>query len=407
MKVSKEVRKNAVDYSMNAITDICTNIGPRESGMPKEREAQEWIKNQIDTNGWADESAIEDFKVSRHALVGFTKIIGVFLIIGALLQLLTLVGNPALTLAVRIISLVLAVLSIVIVVLEFLFYVPFIDKFLPETTSCNVYAKYKPTGDVKRRIIINGHTDSAYEWTLMKIRQEVMVGVLAVDLLCALASIVIFSINIAKGVTPLWSVIFAACTVVAYIGLFFVCNFKVLSPGANDNLTGVFVAVSALKCLKESGIRYENTEVCALLTGSEEAGLRGAKAFAKAHAKEFDDVETLIFAIDTIRDAKFLGVNVNDLNNTVPSDPHAIDLFFNAGAELGIPVQKIGVPFGATDSAAFNQGGMKAVGITAMNHNLEDYYHTRKDTFDNLDEESLATCFEVAVKALENFDSGL
>lgn len=149
MKVSKEVRKNAVDYSMNAITDICTNIGPRESGMPKEREAQEWIKNQIDTNGWADESAIEDFKVSRHALVGFTKIIGVFLIIGALLQLLTLVGNPALTLAVRIISLVLAVLSIVIVVLEFLFYVPFIDKFLPETTSCNVYAKYKPTGDVK------------------------------------------------------------------------------------------------------------------------------------------------------------------------------------------------------------------------------------------------------------------
>lgn len=51
------------------------------------------------------------------------------MIIGALLQLLTLVGNPALTLAVRIISLVLAVLSIVIVVLEFLFYVPFIDKF--------------------------------------------------------------------------------------------------------------------------------------------------------------------------------------------------------------------------------------------------------------------------------------
>ena len=30
MKVSKEIRKNAVDYSMNAITDICTNIGPRE-----------------------------------------------------------------------------------------------------------------------------------------------------------------------------------------------------------------------------------------------------------------------------------------------------------------------------------------------------------------------------------------
>ena len=287
---------------MRAIADVCENIGPRESGMPKEREAQEWIKNQIDSNGWADESAIEEFRVSRHALVGFTKIIGVFLIVGALLQLLTLVGNPALTQAVKIVSLILAVLSLLIVVLEFLFYVPFIDKFLPETTSCNVYAKYKPSGEVKRRIIINGHTDSAYEWTLMKIRQEVMVAVLGLDLVCVIASIVIFVINIIKGSVPLWSVIFSAATSVAYVGLFFVCNFKVLSPGANDNLTGVFVAVSALKCLKESGIRYENTEVCALLTGSEEAGLRGATAFTKKHKGENKDVETYIVSFDTMRD---------------------------------------------------------------------------------------------------------
>ena len=406
MKVSKEVRKNAVDYSMNAITDICTNIGPRESGMPKEREAQEWIKNQIDTNGWADESAIEDFKVSRHALVGFTKIIGVFLIIGALLQLLTLVGNPALTLAVRIISLVLAVLSIVIVVLEFLFYVPFIDKFLPETTSCNVYAKYKPTGDVKRRIIINGHTDSAYEWTLMKIRQEVMVGVLAVDLLCALASIVIFSINIAKGVTPLWSVIFAACTVVAYIGLFFVCNFKVLSPGANDNLTACLMGIAILKAMKDEGIELEHTEVGVILSGSEEAGLRGAKAWCEQHKGEFDDVPTWIYSFDTIHDPKFLGVNYRDLNATVKADKEVSDSFMEAAKELGIPCNKTLVPpfGGATDSAAFAQAGFRATGITALNHVLEDYYHTLKDSYDNLNKDCLADCYAISVRALENFD---
>ena len=406
MKVSKEIRKNAVDYSMNAITDICTNIGPRESGMPKEREAQEWIKNPIDTNGWADESAIEDFKVSRHALVGFTKIIGVFLIIGALLQLLTLVGNPALTLAVRIISLVLAVLSIVIVVLEFLFYVPFIDKFLPETTSCNVYAKYKPTGDVKRRIIINGHTDSAYEWTLMKIRQEVMVGVLAVDLLCALASIVIFSINIAKGVTPLWSVIFAACTVVAYIGLFFVCNFKVLSPGANDNLTGVFVAVSALKCLKESGIRYENTEVCALLTGSEEAGLRGATAFTKRHKGENKDVETYIIAFDTMRDYDYMTIYHRDMTGMVKNSPEVVALLDEAcnDPDVNHPLPHGVVPFGASDAAAFSRGGFKAAAVAGQNPKYAPYYHNRRDTPDQMIPETFALGLDIALAAIEAFD---
>ena len=60
---------------------------------------------------------------------------------------------------------------------------------MERTKSHNVYAKYEPTGEVKRRIIFNGHVDSAYEWTLMKIKQNVMVGVLVVDIVCLLAMI--------------------------------------------------------------------------------------------------------------------------------------------------------------------------------------------------------------------------
>lgn len=62
------------------------------------------------------------------------------------------------------------------------------------------------------------------------------------------------------------------------------------------------------------------------------------------------------------------------------------------------------VPFGATDSAAFNQGGFRAVGITAMDHNLKNYYHTRYDSYDNLDKECLADCFAVSVQVLEDFE---
>ena len=43
MRVTKEVRDGAVDYSLGAIKYICEEIGPRESGMPNERKAQEWV----------------------------------------------------------------------------------------------------------------------------------------------------------------------------------------------------------------------------------------------------------------------------------------------------------------------------------------------------------------------------
>ena len=77
-----------------------------------------------------------------------------------------------------------------------------------------------------------------------------------------------------------------------------------------------------------------------------------------------------------------------------------------AAQELGIKCTKTWVPpfGGATDNAAFNKAGFKSTGITALDHNLQDYYHTMRDTADNLNPECLADCYAISVKALENFD---
>ena len=47
-----------------------------------------------------------------------------------------------------------------------------------------------------------------------------------------------------------------------------------------------------------------------------------------------------------------------------------------------------------------------STGITGLNHSLEDYYHTRRDTYDNMNEQGLADCYAVTVMVLEKFDEG-
>ena len=183
---------------------------------------------------------------------------------------------------------------------------------------------------------------------------------------------------------------------------------------ANNNIvkTNVFSLVNgpkkAKKLLKEEGIEFENTEIGVVLTGSEECGLRGSKAWCEAHKGEFDDVPTFIYAYDTIYDPKYLMVNYRDLNGTVKADKDVSDLFMEATQELGIHCTKGMVPplGGATDSAAFAQAGMRATGITGLNHKLESYYHTRRDTYDNMNEKGLADCYAASVKVLEMFDAG-
>ena len=100
--------------------------------------------------------------------------------------------------------------------------------------------------------------------------------------------------------------------------------------------------------------------------------------------------------------------NYRDLNGTVKVDKDVSDLFMECAEELNIHCLKGMVPplGGATDSAAFAKAGMRATGITGLNHNLQNYYHTRRDTYDNMNLDGLADCFAVSVKVLEKFDMG-
>ena len=388
MRVSKDIREEAVDYSFRSIKYICDEIGPRESGMPAERKAQEWLKKELLDNGWADEAEIEPFTVSRHGLVGFTKIVSVILVIAAAIQFAAYFAGGAASLAAGIVTIVLCALAFTVTVAEFLMYKPFIDPLLPKTESGNVYAKYKSSGETKRRIVFSGHCDSAYEWTLMKIKPAFMIAVIAL------------------GETAVWSLVVTSAFIPFYILLYFFCTFKVVVPGANDNLTGVLASVAVLKCLKESGIRFEHTEVAVLLTGSEEAGLRGAFAWARKHKKEIlsDGTETVFVGLETLRDWDHLNIYNRDLTGTVAHDAGAVKLLDKASAACGRPLKHFSVFFGASDAAAVTKEGLRATCLAGMDPTPADYYHNVKDTADNMDRKTFSLGLDIAIEAAEIFD---
>jgi putative aminopeptidase FrvX len=99
-------------------------------------------------------------------------------------------------------------------------------------------------------------------------------------------------------------------------------------------------------------------------------------------------------------------VNRRDLNSTIHADRELCEWFRNAAKEAGVPCKTGVVPLfgGSTDATAFLQEGFRAVTITGLNHVLEDYYHTRKDTYDNLNEEGLENCYKATVCLLDRME---
>ena len=389
------------NFSVRGIKKICKDVGPRPAGSEQEHEAQKLMAAELD--GACDKVEIEPFDVHPGAFLGWILTDGIMMIAAIVLFFF---GMSAIALA-------LCALSLIFAIVEFLLYKKLLDPFFPKKTSHNVVAVRKPKGEVRRRIIFSGHADSANEWRFTYYGgSKLLVPIIGLSFVGILLGLVLGIWAVAaghafsaadSGALNVMRYVFLAWIPILFTALFFE-NKKRPVMGANDDLTGCFISMAVVKYMQQHDIRFENTEVWVVLTGSEEAGLRGAKAFCKAHKNELSDVETVFVGLDTIRDYDFAAVYSRDLTGTVKNDAGACALVKEAAKQTGLDLPYKSVFFGATDAAAVTQAGMKAVSVAAMDPAPAKYYHTRLDTADNLDIKTVEAVLGVALETAFLFD---
>lgn len=393
--------REMTNFSVRGIKKICKDVGPRPAGSEQEHEAQKLMAAELD--GACDKVEIEPFDVHPGAFLGWILTDGIMMIAAIVLFFF---GMSAIALA-------LCVLSLIFAIVEFLLYKKLLDPFFPKKTSHNVVAVRKPKGEVRRRIIFSGHADSANEWRFTYYGgSKLLVPIIGLSFVGILLGLVLGIWAVAaghafsaadSGALNVMRYVFLAWIPILFTALFFE-NKKRPVMGANDDLTGCFISMAVVKYMQQHDIRFENTEVWVVLTGSEEAGLRGAKAFCKAHKNELSDVETVFVGLDTIRDYDFAAVYSRDLTGTVKNDSGACTLVKEAAKQTGLDLPYKSVFFGATDAAAVTQAGMKAVSVAAMDPAPAKYYHTRLDTADNLDIKTVEAVLGVALETAFLFD---
>lgn len=398
------------NYTRRRIVEVCRDIGPRPPGEENEKLAQERFAKELEE--YADEVRIEPFTLHPKAFLGWVRSLSIVMIVANLL--FCLLGWTEIALG-------LTVISLFFIVTEFLFYGETLDPFYPKRESRNVVAVRKPSGETKKRIIFSGHVDSSYEWRYTYLGGPplitLVIGGAVVGLVLAVVTEILALVkdyrmdlsSIAldiKGPSTLFFIL--KIVLLVWCALFFAAifflNYKMPVDGANDNLTGSVASMAVMKFLKDFDIRFEDTEVRTVLTGSEEAGLRGAKAYAKAHKKECEEVETVYIGVDTLRDYDFMAIYDRDMTFTVKADPRACRLVKEASSIAGKELPYKSIFLGASDAAAINKAGIPAVTLAAMDPAPARYYHTRLDKSDNLDLKTIETGINVMLETLFLYD---
>jgi hypothetical protein len=402
----------------NFVDTICKKFGPRYSCSEAEKNANLWIKDELDK--FCDKTFVDEFE-TRPALYpqGLIKVTGILAGVSPLFM--------PLVFPFPIISFILIILGIIVLYTELFLMKEWIGFLFQTKKSTNAFGIIKPTEEVKFRIVFEGHTDSAKEMNIAsyKPRWRQIIGITG---LYFLFHTIIFSIwkfiaQIVSGdsiVITNWSITsITIFDLIYFIPLIIIYPFfvlllkgflgKTVVLGANDNLSASAVAVAIGKYLSKN--RPKNVEVWIGSQGSEEIGDKGAKAFVERYGKLgiLDNSYTVV--LECCGAAEDMCIIEKDMHQAV-YDPEINRLLTQAHEEAKIENPEIldvrtgSLKIGACDACRFIHKGFKAAALMGMEHlkNRAVNWHSVKDAPENINKKTLQDFLIVSLKFVEIVD---
>lgn len=395
--------ENEARTAHGLMSGIIDRYGPRLPGSQAGREAADELAAAAKPH--ADEVHTEDFAVYPNAFLGFIR----------LMLVLYVASVAALPFAPWISAAALAV-GAAVLVFDFFLYRGYTDRFYRRAAGRNVWATLEPTGPVERQLIVSGHHDSARIFNFYVDRPELygrrLYSGMGAYFAFLIAAVILAIVAPGFAVRAGAAVAFAAAFALAAP----LWNFasKEGTPGAGDNLAASVAALELLKGFKarrDAGEGLRSTRVIFASFDAEEAGLRGARAWAKARGDALTAVPTWNYNMDCIysaKDARFLS---RDLNGSVALDDRTARACAELAKEAGVdaPVEPIAFLTGGTDAAELARKGVRATTLIAMtwsNADRSPAYHTPADTPDAVGLDALELAIRVGFGLAARIDEG-
>jgi hypothetical protein len=412
------------DYAYDLIKTIEEKFGPRYSSSEAEKKANLLVKEEF--SKFCDETHVEEFQTHPNLYPqGIFKVTGLF---GGISFIFLLMIFPL-----TILAAILILLALFILFAELMFMKRWIKFLFKEGISSNVWGIIKPIGDVKFRIIFEGHIDSAKQMRIAEKEGDPSMLPLLLGLMYLLYtlafSIVEFLIQIFIGNSIMilyeygifqftiidlfyfipWLILFPCF-------LYLICGVtgNTVVPGAADNLSGVAVTAALGKYLSKN--RPKNVEIIIASMGSEEIGDRGAKYFVEQHGDLLKDSYGFVLD-DTGAGNKLYIIEGDWMHQTTYSSEvitrmeKAVDLYKKENPDAA-PVGKRRNALGSSDACMYIKGGYKAsflVGVQEFESGKKKiskppHWHSIHDTWQNISKKMLKDSIGIALKFVKIVD---
>jgi hypothetical protein len=381
------------------IRHLAENIGGRGSCTPAERQAGEYVAGQLRQLGLGEVKA-ESFQAILSSYKPYA-----LAFIAALLGTLAALSSGSR--AVLALASLLNALGAWGMLAETEFAPNWTRWSLPKASSQNVVARLRPSGKVTHHLVLCAHLDTHrtpvfYSSKAWHSAYSLLVGL-------AFASMAAGAAAYGLGALLDWSwarwLGLALALVQAFaLALCLHADFTPFSPGANDDASGVGVALGLASRLVEQPLAH--SEVHLAFTGCEEVGAYGMAAYLDAHAGELGP-EALYVILDEVGLGYIKFLTADGLVIKHQTHPRALEIarqVVSTAPHLGA-VEGPGLAY--TDALAATQRGLAALTVCTLPGPEEQgfsHWHQMSDRAETIDPAAITRVFEFTWRVIQNFD---
>jgi hypothetical protein len=280
---------------------------------------------------------------------------------------------------------------------------------LPKAKSQNVTARIPPSGPVKARAVLCAHIDSHRTPVFYSSNAwyALFAILIALTFLSMRAGALLFGLGMLLGWSWVrWSGLLVGAVQVFALGMCLHADFTPFSPGANDNASGVAVALALTQTLLEKPLAH--TEVYLALTGCEEVGAYGMAAYLQQHAKKLGS-ETIYIILDQVGAGQIKFLTADGLLLKHKTHPQALRLARGIVARRPELEAYEGVGLAYTDALRATKKGLVALTlctVPADEAQSGSNWHQMTDTLEHVIPDDLGKMVSFTQEILQELDQG-
>ncbi len=208
---------------------------------------------------------------------------------------------------------------------------------------------------------------------------------------------------------PAGSVFFnALCTLCIlfipfYIFAIFIVSNKKNASGVSSSIIPSVILLSIMRQFYENSFRYEKTELCCLIAGSDYSSHAGSYAFIKKYKRAFSDIPTVFIPIEEITTSKNLAVFFRDGSGTKGSAEIA-SVINEAAENLKLIVEKESFALGTGSYSPFSKEHFPACSLGTSKKNTTKTISAYSDKLCAVDKKAMSDVGELIIETLNYYD---